>query len=72
MEYVSATDKEAVAAFQLTTKIEGIIPALEPAHAVAHAAKIAGDLPSDHIMIINMSGRGDKDMDAVVQYLEKD
>ena len=67
--YVSVTDKEAVSAFQLTTKTEGIIPALESAHAVAHAVKIAGELPKDHIMIINMSGRGDKDIDAVAQYL---
>ena len=69
VEYVSVTDKEAVSAFQLTTKTEGIIPALESAHAVAHGVKIAGELPKDHIMIINMSGRGDKDIDAVAQYL---
>ena len=69
VEYVSATDEEAVAAFELTTKTEGIIPALESAHAVAHAAKIAGELPKDHLMIINMSGRGDKDIDSVMQYL---
>ena len=69
VEYVSVTDKEAVSAFQLTTKTEGIIPALESAHAVAHAVKIAGELPKDHIMIINMSGRGDKDIDAVAQHL---
>ena len=50
---MSVTDKEAVSAFQLTTKTEGIIPALESAHAVAHAVKIAGELPKDHIMIIN-------------------
>ena len=71
VEYVSVTDKEAVSAFQLTTKTEGIIPALESAHAVAHAVKIAGELPKDHIMIINMRGRGDKDIDAVAQYLGK-
>ena len=70
-EYVSVTDKEAVSAFQLTTKTEGIIPALESAHAVAHAVKIAGELPKDHIMIINMSGRGDKDIDAVAQHLRE-
>ena len=70
-EYVSITDSEAVEAFQLTTRLEGIIPALEPAHAVAHAIKIAGDLPADHLMVINMSGRGDKDMDSVAKYLEK-
>ena len=71
VEYVSVTDKEAVSAFQLTTKTEGIIPALESAHAVAHAVKIAGGLPKDHIMIINMSGRGDKDIDAVAQHLRE-
>ena len=69
VEYVSVTDKEAVSAFQLTTKTEGIIPALESAHAVAHVVKIAGELPKEHIMIINMSGRGDKDIDAVEQHL---
>ena len=72
VEYVSVTDKEAVSAFELTTRIEGIIPALEPAHAVAHAVKIAGQLPVDHLMVINMSGRGDKDLDAVIRYLEKE
>ncbi|MAI10059.1 MAG: tryptophan synthase subunit beta [Rhodospirillaceae bacterium TMED167] len=71
VEYVSITDNEAVEAFQLTTRLEGIIPALEPAHAVAHAMKIAGDLPADHLMVINMSGRGDKDMDSVAKYLEE-
>ncbi|HIC59547.1 MAG TPA: tryptophan synthase subunit beta, partial [Rhodospirillales bacterium] len=69
VEYVSVTDKDAVSAFQLTTKTEGIIPALESAHAVAHVVKIAGELPKEHIMIINMSGRGDKDIDAVAQHL---
>jgi len=71
VEYVSVTDKDAVSAFQLTTKTEGIIPALESAHAVAHVVKIAGELPKEHIMIINMSGRGDKDIDAVAQHLRK-
>ncbi|HIA83015.1 MAG TPA: tryptophan synthase subunit beta [Rhodospirillales bacterium] len=71
VEYVSVTDKDAVSAFQLTTKTEGIIPALESAHAVAHVVKIAGELPKEHIMIINMSGRGDKDIDAVAQHLGK-
>ena len=70
-EYVSITDGEAVEAFQLTTRLEGIIPALEPAHAVAHAMKIAGDLPADHLMVINMSGRGDKDMGSVAKYMEE-
>ena len=69
-EYVSITDKEAIDAFQICTQLEGIIPALETAHAVAHTIKIAGDLPKDHIMVLNMSGRGDKDMDSVLAYLE--
>jgi tryptophan synthase beta chain len=69
-EYVSVTDAEAVAAFQLCTKKEGIIPALESSHAIAHAARIAGDLPKDHLMVINLSGRGDKDLDSVGRYLD--
>ena len=69
-EYVSITDKEAIDAFQICTQLEGIIPALETAHAVAHTIKIAGDLPKDHIMVLNMSGRGDKDMESVLAYLE--
>ena len=69
-EYVSITDAEAIAAFQTCTRLEGIIPALESAHAIAHTIKIAGDLPKDHIMILNLSGRGDKDMDSVAAYLE--
>ena len=69
VEYVSVTDAEAVAAYQLCTRTEGIIPALESAHAVAHAAKIAGSLPKDHLMVVNMSGRGDKDLDSVGRWL---
>ncbi len=63
--YVSVTDDEAIEAFQLTTKLEGIIPALESAHAIAHVMKIAGNLPRDHIMVLNLSGRGDKDLNTV-------
>jgi tryptophan synthase beta chain len=70
VEYVSVTDQEALDAFQLTTRLEGIIPALESSHAVAHVAKIAGDLPRDHIMVINLSGRGDKDIFTVAKALE--
>ncbi len=70
-EYVSITDKEAIEAFQTCTRLEGIIPALESAHAIAHVIKIAGDLPSDHIMVLNMSGRGDKDLDSIAAYLER-
>ena len=68
VEYVSIRDDEAVDAFQLCTEAEGIIPALESAHAVAHAAKIAPDLAPDHLMVINMSGRGDKDLESVGAY----
>ena len=69
VEYVSVTDKEALDAFQLCTKMEGIIPALEPAHALAHVARIAGDLPNDHLMVMNMCGRGDKDVFSVAKIL---
>src|SRR5690606_7902025 len=67
--YVSATDQEALDAFQLCTKLEGIIPALEPAHALAHVARIAPELPNDHIIVMNMCGRGDKDVFAVADHL---
>ena len=68
-EYVSATDNEALEAFQLCSKLEGIIPALEPAHALAFVAKIAPTLPKDHLMVMNMCGRGDKDVFSVAGYL---
>jgi len=63
--YVSITDREALDAFKLTTRLEGIIPALESSHAIAHIMKIAGDLPKDHIVVMNLSGRGDKDLNTV-------
>ncbi len=69
VEYVSVTDVEALAAFQLSCVTEGIIPALEPSHALAHVAKIAPDLPKDHLMIMNMCGRGDKDIFTVAEAL---
>ena len=69
VEYVSATDQEALDAFQLCSRLEGIIPALEPSHALAHVAKIAGDLPSDHLLVMNMCGRGDKDIFTVAGML---
>jgi tryptophan synthase beta chain len=72
VEYVSVTDAEALEAFQLVTRLEGIIPALEPSHALAHVAKIAGDLPADHLMVMNMCGRGDKDVFAVAEHLNID
>ncbi len=69
VNYVSATDDEALAAFQLCTKLEGIIPALEPAHALAYVAKLAPGLPRDHLICMNMCGRGDKDIFAVARML---
>jgi len=72
VEYVSVTDKEALDAFQTCCRTEGIIPALEPSHALAHVAKIAGDLPKDHLMVMNMCGRGDKDIFTVAKALGLD
>ena len=69
VEYVSVTDDEAVAAFQQCTRLEGIIPALESSHAIAHAAKLAPTLPDDHLMVVNLSGRGDKDVNQVARLL---
>lgn len=68
-EYVGVTDKEALEAFQLLTRSEGIIPALECAHGLAHVMKIAPDMPRDQIIILNLSGRGDKDIFAVAEHL---
>jgi tryptophan synthase beta chain len=68
--YVSATDDEALAAFQLCARQEGIIPALEPAHALAYVGKIAPTLGRDHLLVMNMCGRGDKDLAAVLGHLE--
>ena len=70
VEYVSVTDSEALEAFKLTSALEGIIPALEPAHAVAHVQKIAGGLSPEHLLVLNMCGRGDKDMDTVNKFVE--
>jgi len=72
VEYASATDTAALDAFQLCSKLEGIIPALEPAHALAHVLEIAPDLPSDHILVMNMCGRGDKDVFSVADALGVD
>lgn len=69
VNYVSVTDDDALDAFKLCTKLEGIIPALEPSHAFAHVAKIAGDLPKDHILVMNLCGRGDKDIFTVADKL---
>ena len=68
-EYVSATDSEALAAFTLLCETEGIIPALEPCHALAHVARIAPDLPREHLIVVNLSGRGDKDIFTVARHL---
>jgi tryptophan synthase beta chain len=68
-KYVSITDTEALEAFQLSCKLEGIIPALEPSHALAHVMKIAPTLPKDHIIVMNMCGRGDKDIFTVAKHL---
>lgn len=69
VNYVSATDKEALDSFQLCSRMEGIIPALEPAHALGYVARVAPDLPKDHIMCMNMCGRGDKDIFSVAEAL---
>jgi len=69
VKYESATDEEALAAFQLCSKLEGIIPALEPAHALAHVARIAPKMNKDKIIVMNMCGRGDKDVFAVADRL---
>ena len=67
--YVAVTDKEALDAFQLCTEIEGIIPALEPAHALAYVRKLAPTLPKDDLLVMNLCGRGDKDIFAVAEHL---
>lgn len=67
-EYVPVTDEEAVTAFEYLSRMEGIIPAIESAHAIAHAMKIAPTLPKEQIMVINLSGRGDKDCAAIARY----
>jgi len=68
-EYVSVTDTEALDAFQFSCRTEGIIPALEPSHALAHVRKLAPTLPKDHILVMNMCGRGDKDIFTVARAL---
>ena len=65
VKFLSATDKEALAAFQLCSRLEGIIPALEPCHALAKLTELAPNKPKDHLMVVNLSGRGDKDLDSV-------
>jgi tryptophan synthase beta chain len=70
--YVPATDRQALAAFELLTKIEGIIPALEPAHALAHVIKLAPQMGKDQIIVMNLCGRGDKDVFTVAKHLGMD
>jgi tryptophan synthase beta chain len=69
VSYVSATDSEALAAFRLCSRLEGIIPALEPSHALAQMGKLAPTLPRDHLMIVNLCGRGDKDIFTIAELL---
>ena len=69
MIYLSATDEEALAAFQLLSRLEGIIPALEPAHAIAKVMQLAPTRPNNHLMVVNLSGRGDKDIPQVADIL---
>jgi tryptophan synthase beta chain len=69
VKFLSATDKEALAAFQQLSRLEGIIPALEPAHALARVADIAPQKSKDHLMVVNLSGRGDKDLASVAEHL---
>jgi tryptophan synthase beta chain len=71
VKYLSATDEEALAAFQLCSSLEGIIPALEPAHALARVMDLAPQRSGDHLMVVNLSGRGDKDLASVADYLER-
>jgi tryptophan synthase beta chain len=70
-EYVMVTGQEALEAFQLLPRVEGIIPALESSHAVAHAVKLAKELSPEDVIIVNLSGRGDKDVDQVHELLKK-
>ena len=71
-QYVSSTDDEAVAAFSYLSRTEGIIPAIESAHAIAYAQKLAPALPKDKIIVVNVSGRGDKDVAAIAKYMGVD
>ena len=71
VEYVTASDDETIAAFQLLCRTEGIIPALESSHALAHAIRLAPTMSPEKVLIVNLSGRGDKDVDYVAEYLKK-
>jgi tryptophan synthase beta chain len=65
---VAITDSEALAAFHALTRLEGIMPALESSHALAYAAKLAGTMARDQVLLVNLSGRGDKDIHTVARY----
>jgi tryptophan synthase beta chain len=69
VSYVSATDTEALEAFKMCARLEGILPALEPAHALAHVIRFAPTVPRDHLLVMNLCGRGDKDVFSVAKYL---
>lgn len=71
VEYVTASDDETIAAFQLLCRTEGIIPALESSHALAHAIRLAPTMSPDKVVVVNLSGRGDKDVDYVAEYLAR-
>ena len=71
-EYVPVTDEEAVEAFEYLSRIEGIIPAIESAHAIAHAMKLAPSMDKDQVIIVTVSGRGDKDVAAIARYRGED
>jgi tryptophan synthase beta chain len=72
VQYVSARDEEALEGFKLLCQTEGILPALEPSHAIAVAVQIARDLPAESTILLNLSGRGDKDMGTVREVLQSD
>ncbi|PJB49200.1 MAG: hypothetical protein CO103_06315, partial [Chloroflexi bacterium CG_4_9_14_3_um_filter_45_9] len=65
--YIAVNDDEVLEAFQLLCRTEGIMPALDPAHAISYAARLAGTLPKERIIVVNLSGRGDKDIDIVMK-----
>jgi len=69
VKFLSATDNEALAAFKLLSRLEGIIPALESAHALARLGDVAAGKPKDHLIVVNLSGRGDKDLDSVAKHI---
>jgi tryptophan synthase beta chain len=69
--YAASTDEEAVEAFLALSKLEGIIPALEPSHAISYAMKLAEEMRKDDIIVVTLSGRGDKDVEIVQGYLDK-